>query len=68
VRAFVDAGCDVVVGDDDPTTTGSRLARELELLESAVGLAASDVARIRRTAVERVFCEESLRATLRAEA
>lgn len=67
-RAFVDAGCDVVVGDDDPTTTGSRLSHELELIETAVGVAASDVARIRRTAVERAFCEESVRATLRADA
>jgi adenosine deaminase len=66
VRAFVDAGCDVVVGDDDPTTTGSRLTRELELLESTVGLARHDVERIRRTAVERVFCEDSVRTDLRA--
>jgi adenosine deaminase len=66
VRAFLEAGCDVVVGDDDPTTTGSRLARELELLESAVHLAPGDVERIRRTAVERVFCEDSVRTALRA--
>lgn len=65
-RAFVAAGCDVVVGDDDPTTTGSRLARELELLESAVGLTGDDVERIRRTSIERVFCEESVRERLRA--
>jgi adenosine deaminase len=65
VRAFVEAECDVVVGDDDPTTTGSRLARELDLLESAVGLSAEDVARIGDTAVERVFCEESVRAAIR---
>ncbi len=68
VRTFVAAGCDVVVGDDDPTTTGSRLARELELLEGAVGLARDDLERIRRTSIERVFCEDSVRATLRAEA
>jgi adenosine deaminase len=67
VRAFVDAGCDVVVGDDDPTTTGSRLANELALLGSAVGLTAAELARIRDTSVERVFCEESVRARLRAE-
>jgi adenosine deaminase len=65
-RAFVAAGCDVVVGDDDPTTTGSRLSRELELLVGAVGLTADDVERIRRTSIERVFCEESVRERLRA--
>jgi adenosine deaminase len=67
VRDFVAAGCDVVVGDDDPTTTGSRLANELELLEREVGLTAGDVARIRETAVARVFCEPSVRERLRAE-
>jgi adenosine deaminase len=67
VRDFVAAGCEVVVGDDDPTTTGSRLAGEMALLETAVGLEAADVARIRRTSVERVFCEDSVRAALLAE-
>ena len=66
VHAFVAAGCDVVVGDDDPTTTGTRLAAELGLLETAVGLSGADVARIRHTAIERVFCEESVRQALRA--
>ena len=66
VRAFVAASCDVVVGDDDPTTTGARLSRELELLETAVGLDGEEVARIRRTAVERVFCEESVLVALRS--
>jgi adenosine deaminase len=65
VRDFVAAGCDVVVGDDDPTTTGSRLANELELLESRVGLTAEDVARVRETSVDRVFCEPSVRERLR---
>lgn len=67
VRAFVAAGCEVVVGDDDPTTTGSRLGRELELLESVVGLSAPQVERIRHTSVERAFCEPSIREALRAE-
>jgi adenosine deaminase len=65
-RAFVAAGCDVVAGDDDPVTIGSRLSRELELLEQAVGLSADDVERIRRTSIERVFCEDSVRERMRA--
>ena len=64
VRDFVDAGCAVVVGDDDPVTTGSRLANELALLESAVGINADEVTRIRDTSIERVFCEASVRAAL----
>jgi adenosine deaminase len=67
VRAFVAAGCDVVLGDDDPSTTGSGLADELELLETAVGLTPTDVARIRRESIERVFCEGSVRQALRTE-
>jgi adenosine deaminase len=67
VRDFLAAGCDVVLGDDDPTTTGSRLANEARLLEEAVGLATTDVARMRNVAIERVFCEPSVRESLRAE-
>jgi adenosine deaminase len=66
-RAFVAAGCDVVLGDDDPTTTGSRLANETRLLEAAVGLAPGDVGRMRVAAIERVFCEPSVREALRPE-
>ena len=64
VRAFVTAGCDVVLGDDDPTTTGSPLSRERKLLESAVGLSASEADRLWWTAVERAFCEPSVRDAL----
>lgn len=65
VRDFLAAGCDTVLGDDDPTTTGNRLADETRLLESAVGLATADVARMRAAAIERVFCEPSVREALR---
>jgi adenosine deaminase len=65
VRAFVEAGCEVVLGDDDPTTTGSRLANEARLLTEAVGLTPVEVSRLRTTAVDRVFCEPSVRQKLR---
>lgn len=68
VRDFLAAGCDVVLGDDDPTTTGSRLANEARLLEEEVGLTTTDVARMRDVAIERVFCEPSVREALRAGA
>jgi adenosine deaminase len=66
VRAFVAAGCDVVLGDDDPTTTGSPLSRELALLESAVGLSARDVDAMQRAAADRAFCDAPVREALRA--
>ena len=68
MRDFLAAGCDVVLGDDDPTTTGSRLANEARLLEEAVGLTPADVGRMRDVAIERAFCEPSVREALRAEA
>ncbi len=64
-NTFIAAGCEVVLGDDDPTTTGSRLTNETALLESAVGLAPAEVHRMRATALERVFCEPSVRTALR---
>ena len=65
-RAFVAAGCEVVVGDDDQVTTGSRLANEERLLVAEVGLTADDVERMRIVAAERAFCEPSVRAMLRS--
>ncbi|HEX7225948.1 MAG TPA: adenosine deaminase [Candidatus Limnocylindria bacterium] len=65
-RAFVAAGCEVVVGDDDPVTTGSRLTNETRLLAAEVGLTADAVDRMRTVAAERAFCEPSVRAALRA--
>lgn len=66
VVAFVGAGCDVVVGDDDPTTTGTRLSREFELLVEAAGLDGARVDRMHRTSVERAFCEPSDREVIGA--
>jgi adenosine deaminase len=68
VGAFVRAGCDVVVGDDDPTTTGTRLAREFELLVDAADLGPEVVRRIHRTSINRAFCDPSDRALIAARA
>ena len=65
-RAFVAAGCDVVVGDDDPVTTGSRLANEEHRLVADVGLSGQDVERMRVVAADRAFCEPSVRSALSA--
>jgi adenosine deaminase len=68
VKAFVRAGCDVVVGDDDPTTTGSRLGREFERLADAAGLSPEAVRHIHQTSIDRVFCEPSDREAIAAKA
>lgn len=65
VRAFVDAGCRVVIGDDDPTTTGSRLAAEVTGLTERVGLHASQVTAIQATSVDVAFADASTRAAIR---
>jgi adenosine deaminase len=65
VRAFLEAGCAVVLGDDDPTTTGAPLSVEVGHLIEDVGLRPDDVSRIHASSVERVFCDGSTRAALK---
>lgn len=66
VHAMIDAGVAVVLGDDDPVTTGSRLSGEAGMLVGA-GLSPAAIADCRRTAVEVAFCSESERAVLRRQ-
>jgi adenosine deaminase len=66
VRDFIEAGCRVVVGDDDPTTTGSRLSSEIACLTDRVGLDADQVARIQETSIDVAFADDSARAMARA--
>lgn len=65
VRAFIEAGCDVVVGDDDPTTTRAPLSAEMRHLADDVSLTADQMRRIHAASVERAFCDESTRASIR---
>ena len=65
IRAFLEAGCEVVIGDDDPTTTGAPLSAEFAHLTEDVGLGPDEIRRIHATSVERVFCDDSTRAALR---
>ena len=65
VRAFIEAGCDVVVGDDDPTTTRTPLSAEMTHLANDVGVTADQIRRIHAVSVERAFCDESTRASIR---
>ena len=65
IRAFLAAGCEVVIGDDDPTTTGVPLSIELKHLVDQAGLGAQEVRRIHETSVARAFCDDSTRVALR---
>jgi len=65
IRRFLEAGCDVVIGDDDPTTTGTPLSAEFEHLVARVGLEPEEISRIHATSLKRAFCEDSTRAEVR---
>jgi adenosine deaminase len=65
IRGFLDAGCEVVIGDDDPTTTGVPLSAEFEHLVDRVGLGQEEISRIHATSLARAFCDESTRVELR---
>ncbi len=67
IHRFLEVGCDVVLGDDNPITIETTLGREVRELEGA-GLTPTDFARIEATAADVAFCEESVRAWLRGGA
>ncbi|MEO3858477.1 adenosine deaminase [Acrocarpospora sp. B8E8] len=65
MHRFLAAGCRVVLGDDDPITTGVRLASEVRALVSEGGLPPAALDGMARTAVEVAFCHDGVRAELR---
>ncbi|MFL5726460.1 MAG: adenosine deaminase [Chloroflexota bacterium] len=68
IHAFFEAGCRVVIGDDNPINIGTRLAAEERLLMEEGRVSAEDMDRIHGTAVEAAFIDdETTRATLRAK-
>jgi len=67
VHAFLEAGCRVVIGDDNPINIGTRLAAEERRLVEEGGVSAEDMQRIHRTAVEVAFVDDATRAVLRAK-
>jgi adenosine deaminase len=64
IRRFLEAGCEIVIGDDDPTTTGSPLSAEFERLVDRVGLGPDEISRIHATSLARAFCDDSTRAEI----
>ncbi len=67
VRHFLGAGCAVVLGDDNPSQTGSPLSAEAERLATRHGLTAGELGRMSQAAIDHVFCDEATRERLRAE-
>jgi len=67
IHAFLEAGCRVVIGDDNPINIGTRLAAEERRLVDEGGVSEEDLARIHRTAVEVAFVDDATRAALRAK-
>ncbi len=65
LKRMLQAGCRVVLGDDDPVVTGSPLSREQEIVTHCMGLSPTEVQSMSSTAVEVAFCDEVTRATLR---
>jgi adenosine deaminase len=65
INAFLEAGCRVVLGDDNPINIGTRLAAEERRLVDDGGVSEEDLSGIHRAAVEAAFTDEATRAALR---
>jgi adenosine deaminase len=65
MRSMVAAGCLVVLGDDDPITTGSRLTAEERRLVADGVLTVEQLLQVHRTACDVAFVDESTRTDLR---
>jgi adenosine deaminase len=66
LHAFLEAGCRVVLGDDNPVNIGARISDEERRLVEEGGLTEEQVRGIQLTACDVAFTDESTRAALRA--
>ncbi len=64
---LLEAGVRVTLGSDDPPYFGAALETEYAVCRERMGLDESDLRGITRTAVEAAFCDDELRARLRAQ-
>lgn len=67
VRRLFDAGVQISIGDDDPTTSRTRIARELRLLARTFGFTVPELLQIQRTGLEAAFAEPAATAPIRAQ-
>ena len=68
VRRFLGAGCEVVLGDDNPSQTGSPLSAEAEGLLTRQGLTPEELDTMSAAAIAHAFCDTDTRERLRATA
>ncbi len=65
VRKFLAAGCEVVLGDDDPSQTLSPLSAEADRLATGLGLTPEELDRMSDAAIAHAFCDGDTRERLR---
>jgi adenosine deaminase len=59
VRRLYDRGVSISIGDDDPTTSRTRVSNELTLLRQRFGFTPEELAGIQRATLEAAFLRES---------
>lgn len=64
LMAMLAAGLRVVLGDDDPVTTGAPLSEERRLVEQALGTSQSDLEAMSQAALDVAFCDAITRQAL----
>ena len=67
VRRLFDAGVRISIGDDDPTTSRTRIARELRLLAHTFGFTPHELLQIQRTGLDAAFAEPTATAQIRVQ-
>ena len=67
VHRLFDAGLRISIGGDDPTTSRTRIARELRLLARTFGFTVPELLQIQRTGLEAAFAEPAATAPIRAQ-
>ena len=67
IHRFLRSGCRVVLGDDDPITTGSRLSSEVARLTTDTDVTEGAMTSMHHAAVDVAFCDKSTRDMLRVQ-
>jgi adenosine deaminase len=60
------AGVRVTLGSDDPPYFGATIAGEYDVSASRLGFSEDDLRDVTATAIDAAFCDDDLKATLRA--
>lgn len=65
LRPMLAAGARVVLGDDDPVTTGASLSNERRIVSQEMGLQRQELLAINDAALDVAFCSDEVRQSLR---